>query len=514
MTQTPTNPPGGGGPGDDPFLPAPTEMMPVEEPRRAASLSLRSDDARQWRAASMDAANKSLADALRITYRLLQVVMLALVALFVFSGFQQVTEGESGVRVTLGKVTGDKLEPGFRFSLPYPLGEIVKVQTGQRRLDLDESFWFHVDPANRGKPLSQLGFGAGSLKPGTDNSILTAEGNIAHVRLSVVYRRDDPADFLGNVNPEFEESILRSSVERATVRAVSTVTIDELLKRARDTESTAAASTPATPTAPTRESGLEARIRRLSQESLDALHSGLIIEQISINDATPPLRVRQAFAQVQTAVSVAETARLKAEQERTNVLNEAAGSAHHALLDLIDAYERDLELGHKAEAEQRLTDIAEILDGKRDGRDVTIAGKTYSDIHIAGRVARLMNAAAEYRSSVVTRAQAASKTFVAKREQYRSNPSVFLATEWVDAYRRFMSGETVETFWAPPGTQTMTFKLTSDPRIAREIEAAQKKRETESNWRRTEAMHESAVTRAQTSEDTKLRQQDQQSDDH
>ena len=42
--------------------------MPVEAPRRAASLTLREDDARTDRAVSMEAANKSLADALRIEY--------------------------------------------------------------------------------------------------------------------------------------------------------------------------------------------------------------------------------------------------------------------------------------------------------------------------------------------------------------------------------------------------------------------------------------------------------------
>lgn len=519
---------------------APTERMPVETPRRAASLTLRGEEALERRAASMDAANQSLADALRITYRLLQVVMVALIALFVFSGFQQVTEGETGIRITLGKIDGGKLEPGFRFSLPYPLGKIEKVQTGQRRLDLNNSFWFFVDKQNEAKPLSQLAQGGGgALKPGRDHSLLTADNNIVHAKLSVVYRCEDPAKFLGSLDPRFEEAIIRASVERATVAVVSTVTIEEVLKRsaeaaaeappavaaaapdapgapAGDAEPAPAAAPPAVTAAPRaglgRETVIESRIRRAAQESLDALGAGLTLEQVVISDATPPLVVRKDFARVQSAVSAAESERQRAEQERTRTLNEAAGSAYRPLLDLIDAYERLLEGGKKDEAEDALATIGDVLEGKLDGMGVSIAGTSYGEVRISGDAARLIGAAEEYRATVATRAQSQARTFLAKREQHRANPTVFLTSELTDAYKAFLSNPTVELFQLPSGTSPLSLKLTPDPKIARDIEAEVKRRETEANWRLREALRESAASRSTTTEDEKLRQADRERD--
>ena len=47
---------------------------------------------------AMDPANQSLGEALRLSYRLLQVAIVGLLITFLFSGFQTVQEGMSGVR--------------------------------------------------------------------------------------------------------------------------------------------------------------------------------------------------------------------------------------------------------------------------------------------------------------------------------------------------------------------------------------------------------------------------------
>ena len=49
---------------------------------------------------AIDPANRSLQDALRLSYRVLQIVMLVLVVVFVFSGVKQVGEAGYAVRFT------------------------------------------------------------------------------------------------------------------------------------------------------------------------------------------------------------------------------------------------------------------------------------------------------------------------------------------------------------------------------------------------------------------------------
>ena len=88
----------------DPTPPAPdpesypseaVEPMEVETPRRAASAEFVVDGDVGSEAVlreAMDPANQSLADALRLSFRILQLVILVLVVLFLASGFRTVDE--------------------------------------------------------------------------------------------------------------------------------------------------------------------------------------------------------------------------------------------------------------------------------------------------------------------------------------------------------------------------------------------------------------------------------------
>ena len=112
----PGNPSANDPAGDRPDDFDPIQGVPVEEeagdeaaapPRRAASAEFVVDTRVGSEALlreAMDPANQSLAEALRLSFRVLQVVILVLVVLFVFSGFQTVDEGQSGVLLRWGKI--------------------------------------------------------------------------------------------------------------------------------------------------------------------------------------------------------------------------------------------------------------------------------------------------------------------------------------------------------------------------------------------------------------------------
>lgn len=448
------------------------EQMPVEEPRRAASLTLRSDQIREERIASMEAANRSLADALRITYRLIQLVMIGLVVLFLFSGFQQVNQSESGIRVEFGRIKSDSLEPGFQFSLPYPLGEIIKVQTGNRTAEIDEKFWPDMDPQMRRRPIADLGTGSDALDPAKDGSLLTADSNIAHAQFSVVYVRARPADFVKNLSgEEFEGPLVRAAVQRAAVQVAASSTIDDLLK-------------PGAGTGGGGENSVESRIRSLAQQTLDRVASGLEIQQVSMRSATPPLWVRRDFNQVQIAQTNAGKVREQAMGDRSKLLNQTAGTASDALLDLIDAYENALELGDTAEADGVLDEFNRVLEGERNGVNVEINGKPFGDIRMSGDVARLIADAQQYRSTVVQRSQRQAEMFKAKLQQYRANPAVFLTGALADAVNALLDQPNVEqVFWLPASGLPLDLRLTSDPEVAREREREKYSKDVEGNPR-------------------------------
>jgi len=450
---------------------SPVEQMPVEEPRRAASLTLRSDDVRESRAASMEAANKSLADALRITYRLIQAVMLALVVLFVFSGFQQVNQSESGIRVEFGKIKAERLDPGFQFSLPYPLGEIVKVETGNRAIEIDDKFWPEMRAEERRRPLDQMET-KGSLEPGRDGSLLTGDSNIAHAQWGIVYRRSDPADFIRNVYTDHEIPLIKGAIQRAAVQVAASVTIDEMLKP----------SAPAQDGQARRENTVETRVREIAQRAIDEVGAGIEIIQVSLRLATPPLAIRRDFNQVQIAQANAARARDQALGERSRRLNEVAGSAAQPLLDLIDAYEAAVERGDTTRQQALFALIQEVLEGRRNGASVELEGKTYEQVRVSGEVAIAISSAQQYRASTVQQAQRQSDTFRVKREQYRANPAVFITGEWAGAMNAFLARSGVQQFLFPDG-ESIEILLSPDPEIERERERARYRRDVESNPR-------------------------------
>src|SRR5215470_16874631 len=101
--------PGSDGQGDPDGQQPYGEEAPIavddDAPRRAASARFIVDGQVGTDAAmrdAMDPANQSLADALRLSFRVLQIVMLVLVVLFLASGFRTVKEGQSGVATVWG----------------------------------------------------------------------------------------------------------------------------------------------------------------------------------------------------------------------------------------------------------------------------------------------------------------------------------------------------------------------------------------------------------------------------
>lgn len=516
---------------DGSIEPAPME---VEVPRRAASLTLRgADDARSARAASMEAANKSLAEALRITYVLILVVMVVMVLLFAFSGFQSVNESERGIKVRLGDIVDADLQPGFQLSLPYPLGEIIKVPTGQVTLQLDEAFWPKLPEDARDRPLDQAGYGQ-ALRPGVDGSLITADNNLVHAQWTIVYSRAKPADYKRNILTDDESRIVMAVVKRAVVRAVAEVPIDDLLKRgagrstvtttpvtpppdaaspttpptAETTDAKPAgapaaeaapaakpAAAPATTPAAGRENDIEARVRRLAQEGLDAIEAGLQIDSISLRSLSPPIRVIADFRKVQDAEAVAGRKRDEALQERNRILNSVAGIAYAPLLELIDAYGKELDLKETAKAEKTLDEIFAIIEGKRDGVNSTVNGKTYPDFRTSGEISTLISGANQFRSTIVEEAKQQNLTFAAKLQQYRANPRVFLVREWSEGLTSLLASGNVETFLLPDGTKDYEIFVNSDPAIKKAIQQDIQKKEVDKSYELRRALEAGKIVK-------------------
>ncbi|MDY7108707.1 MAG: SPFH domain-containing protein [Planctomycetota bacterium] len=425
--------------------------VPVEEdapaeseaPRRAASAEfiVRSDVGSQARLReAMDPANQSLRDALRLSFRVLQVVILVLIVLFVFSGFQTVREGQSGVMLRWGKileVDGRRdLEPGPKFSkLPYPAGEFVLFPDRNRWVDVGNAFWPGIPP---GRTFDEAVSGASVntfLRPGEDGVLLTRDGDIAHMRVRAQYEIDDPVDFVNTVendsvdpNALDADRLVRLALERATVHSVAGLTLTQLVDFSEEDKDA---------------------LKDEAQRLLDDVGAGIRIVQIELPvDPTPALAIRKAFGDLQETRTEAERRIENARQEANKALIAAAGEKYEGILALIEQYENALALEDEPAAEDLLAQINDRLEEKR-----------------SGDVAEIIDFARAYRSTVESTLGNEARRFAGLLPAYRENPALVAWQLWSAAYENVLSREDVEIFYVPDGVAMINLQLSGYDKV-------------------------------------------------
>lgn len=447
------------GAGGDGAADAPNPAMVVA--RRRASVNLRGES-EGGVGAMMDPANQSLADALKVTYRLLQVGMIALVVIFVLSGFQSIKNYERGVRVTFGKVETDDLQPGFAFSWPRPLGEIIRVPTGTETADLRRVFSPNINPNDADKSLADAAPSSqrGELDPKQDGYVVTGDLNVGHLRFSAEWMRTSVRQNVQNVRADDERKMVETMLMRGAVHAASQLSIDELVSQQSD----AARSRPMPDMAET--------IRRLANEALASAGSGIEVTRVSISERQPPLMLIANFAEVQRSQTTAQKDLEKARQDAVERTSRTAGEASDLLLKQIDAYDALHSAGKQAEAEAVLATIYDLL----EKGETTIDGQKVT-ARVTGEAGTVIAEAQRYRSTVVSRAKGELDSYNAKLAVFEANAPLLLVGEWTDAYQKFLSRENVDVWMLSPGVGTLQVLLNRDPALERERERSRLKSE-------------------------------------
>jgi len=424
--------------------------------RRPASVQLRQGGAGSPESgAGPDQSNQALGEALRVVYRFLQFGMVALVVVFLFSGLKSVKEGERGIRVAFGEARARDLTPGFHLSLPQPLGDIIKVETGNRPLLEKDQFW----PAGSGDAryaddTAQARNSRTNLDPVQDGFLLTGDLGIGHALVEVSYGRDPDKvyQFAEKIHPDAEQRIVQAAVRKGIVHAAASVSIDRFRK---DSDSV-----------------MQAEALRVAQQSLDDLKAGLQIRSFSVTRRMVPSGLIPRFNEVTAAVNRASSLVSEAEQYRQATLASTAGPAADEALRLIDRYDQQFTSGQKDEAEKTLARVDALLSGGApvEGKPNTFAG---------GRAPQLLETARSERARARSRAQGDAAVYASKLAAFRSNPGVVLMGDWSDAFSTFVNRDTVQVFMLPPTMTDVTVLLNRDPQIQKQQEQNAAAREQE-----------------------------------
>lgn len=238
-----------------------------------------------------------------------------LLVFWALTGFYRVDEAERGVVQRFGAHT-ETTTPGLHWHLPFPI-EVVDIVN----VNAVNKYPFRTD-------------------------MLTADQQYVSIEMVVQYRREDPEDFLFEVQ-EPEQS-LRDVTESALREVVGTSTLETLVTGARDQ--------------------IAERTRNTLQQTLDSYSAGINLTSISIINLDYPEPVQAAVNDTQKAANDSERFKLEAERYANTIVPRARGEADRILEDALaykDRVIRDAD-GQAARFVALLTEYAKAPRVTRD----------------------------------------------------------------------------------------------------------------------------------------------------
>ncbi len=287
----------------------------------------------------LDAAGKSLSEALRISFVILKIIMIVLVIVFLASGFRVVESDEKALVLRFGKIQGigDErlLGPGLQWIYPYPINKIVKIPVEKNVNLAIDSFWHFESDQELASPTKRKVPPTEPLYPTRDGYCLTrsekqsaaisgidgSDYNIVHCKWQLTYQIVDPESFFKNVYVEEVEPgqdyfkvitksinpLLKALFDDAVVTAMVHYTIDEALSS---------------------QDRIPDHVSKLMQQKLThQINSGIKVVSVQLNDMKPPRQVDHAFQALSRASQQSETAISEAKTYKELSMSQAAGAA-------------------------------------------------------------------------------------------------------------------------------------------------------------------------------------------
>ncbi|KWK74817.1 HflK protein [Burkholderia ubonensis] len=224
------------------------------------------------------------------------IVIGVLAAVYAGSGLFVVPEGQTGVVLQMGRLTGT-VEQGVHWRAPYPFASHEIVDTSQSRsVEVGRNNVVRV----------------ANVK---ESAMLTRDADIVDVRFAVQYRVRSATDYLfRSVDPE--RSVTQAA--QAAVRAiVGTRSAADILNQDRD--------------------ALRQQVSEAIQRDLDRYHTGLEVTSVTMQSVAAPEQTQVAYGEVAKARDEREAAKRAAQAYASDLLPKAQGDAAK-LIDEAKAY--------------------------------------------------------------------------------------------------------------------------------------------------------------------------------
>lgn len=283
---------------------------------------------------NQDLGAAALSNALRLTFRMLRVVLALAVVAYLASGVFIVPQHERAFVLRFGRPVGvgaDRVKgPGLHWHWPRPFSEIVRVPTERVQSVASRRFWY-----GRPAPFQDGPDDHGSLRPGEDGYALTGDANLLHHRWAVRYTVADPFRFrFGHVAPE---QTLLDELDRAVIQISARFPIDRALR--------------------TDVAGFRDAVESAVRARVEALDLGIRVQGVDLLGITPPIPVAPAFDMVTQSA-----------QQRDQLISDARAAAVRIKNEAEAEADRIVSAG-AAERQRRVSAVAARADAFASLRD-------------------------------------------------------------------------------------------------------------------------------------------------
>ncbi len=219
------------------------------------------------------------------------LIVLALIAIWMLSGFYRVEPDEQGVVLRFGKFV-QLTQPGLNYHLPWPVETAVTPKvTRVNRIDVGMRL---IEDPRRGTTMRDVP---------EESLMLTGDENIVDVDFSVFWIVSSASSYLFNV--QHPEGTIKAVAESAMREVIGRSQIQPILTGARQVTETA--------------------VQELMQRTLDDYGAGVSITQVQMQKVDPPAQVIDSFRDVQAARADAERVQNEAQTYANRVVPEARG---------------------------------------------------------------------------------------------------------------------------------------------------------------------------------------------
>ena len=206
------------------------------------------------------------------------------VVFWLFNAIYTINPQEVGVELQFGKPKQQLSDPGLHFHW-WPIEDVERVVVTENQ--------------------TEIGTVSGGRAGGREGLMLSGDQNIVDVRFAVLWAVANPAQYLFNVRDP--EDMVRSAGESAMREVVGRRPAQDIF---RDDQA-----------------GIAIQVQQITQTILDSYNIGVRVNQITIENASPPTEVADAFDEVQRAEQDEDRFQEEARQYANTLLGNARGQA-------------------------------------------------------------------------------------------------------------------------------------------------------------------------------------------